>query len=363
MTRSLRPKRSPIFLAYTNPAIRYLKDGTLDFTPFFRDSSYVQGSLPQLLEGGVKFVSLSIGLVLPELFCGSLGVARLFQLISTFIAEVREHSELAELITSPSEFTTLGHSCKLGIVLHLTGVRLGFQVRLLEGFYQLGVRAIHPPFGEKGLTKDVIREMQKLGILIDLSHSSDRAFWQILRWSQGPIIASHSNCRALCPVQRNLTDRQIKAIAVRGGVIAVHFTSGFIDPCWKEKFINTGFYEELSRWEKNLRKKYCDPHHFLFHRFNAEKWFRSHLHRLQKSIPPPGLSMLIEHINRVVDIAGIDHIAVGGDYDLGSVPSEIDRAGKLQNLARALQESGYNKTELRKILYQNLIRIYREVMR
>ena len=124
-----------------------------------------------------------------------------------------------------------------------------------------------------------------------------------------------------------------------------------------DRIRTSGFYEKLRAWESEMRNRFPDPHEYMAHRFNMDTWEKSELYALQRSIPRPPLSRLIDHLDRMVELAGIDCVGVGTDYDLGSVPSEIEFADDLPNLTRALVERGYGDDDIKKIWGGNFLRV------
>ena len=191
-----------------------------------------------------------------------------------------------------------------------------------------------------------------------MSHSSDQAFREILDIVEGPVIASHSNCRSLCDVSRNMTDDQIEVVGENGGVIGLHFASGFIEKEYMDRLRASGFYERLREWEAELLRQHPDPFDYLAHRFDVDAWRASELSAMQTGVPPAPLAKLIDHVDRMVELAGIDHVGVGTDYTLGSIPAELAPADKLPNLTHALIERGYSEEDLRKIWFGNFMRVF-----
>ena len=163
-------------------------------------------------------------------------------------------------------------------------------------------------FGE-----EVVKKMNKLGMMVDVSHVGEQTFWDVIRISSKPVIASHSSVYSLCPVPRNLKDDQIKAIAKNGGVIHINFNPGFID--------------------KNYNKE-------------------THPAR-------PPISMIIDHINYIVKLVGIDYVGIGSDFDgIEETPAEMDGVQDFPKLTKALLKAGYSKADVRKILGENFLRVY-----
>lgn len=368
-----------LFLSYVNPATRFAADGAVDFTPFFQESRWVQGSLPRMRRGGVDAVALSFGLNEPELYPGQAGVSRLLLLLSAFHRAAKAHSRAMEIARGVKDIRRIHAAGKVAILLHLTGVPLNRSLDWLQAFYALGVRTVHVSFDmESGQTqvnvwrddapltpfgRDVIREMGRLRMMVDLAHASDRMIRQVLAVADGPVIVSHTMCRALCDTKRNITDEQIRRVAARGGVIGIHFAAQLMDGDYARRQAASGFHAALKHWDDRLRRKYPDPFEYAAHRYNQEAWMKTRACRLQQSVPLPPLSRVIDHIDHLVNVAGIDHVGIGSDYDLGTIPVELNRVDKLPNLTRALLARGYGKADVRKILGDNFMRVYGQVLK
>lgn len=372
-TTELLHESAPVFIGYMNAAARYRPDGGLDYSPFFNKTPHIQGSLPRLLKGGVDVAVISFGVNHPDLFPAEEGVARVFQQLGAFLRGVRRHADKITVASSMTDVRRARREGKLAVILHLTGVRLAGNLELLSAYHAVGVRCIHPPFdaatnervdlwgGDTGLTsfgKHVVLEMQRLGMVVDLAHASDRLFRDVLRVAVGPVIVSHGTCRAISPTKRNMTDDQIRAVAATGGVIGIHFAGQLIDEEHLRSMQESGFYEALRAWESELRAKHPDRFDYLAHRFDFAAWARTKAYALQQDVPPPRFDKLIEHVDRIVELAGIDHVGIGADYDLGNVPPKLDRADKLPNLTRALRERGYPARDVRKLLGRNFLRVF-----
>ncbi|MEO7444585.1 MAG: dipeptidase [Ferruginibacter sp.] len=207
------------------------------------------------------------------------------------------------------------------------------------------------PLPHKGLTdfgKQVVNKMNQLGMLVDVSHAGDQTFWDVIALSTKPIIASHSSVYSLVPSRRNLKDDQIKAIAKNGGVIQVNFHPGFIDTSYdrkEEAFIKRHQAEMDSVMKAGLQEYYALD--FLFARYPAEK----------NSVRPP-LSMLIDHIDYIAKLVGVDYVGLGSDFDgINSTPQQLDDVSTYPLITKALLERGYSKKDVYKILGGNFLRV------
>jgi membrane dipeptidase len=204
----------------------------------------------------------------------------------------------------------------------------------------------------KGLTefgKQVIRKMNELGVMVDVSHVGEQTFQDITAISTKPIIASHSCVWNLCPVRRNLKDYQIKAIAASGGVIFLNFYAGFIDSTYEKK--RTAFIEKHQPEVDALIKQGNQKD------YAAMQIAERYPEELKAMLP--SISVLMDHLDYIVQLVGVDHVGIGSDFDgIEAPPLELDGVEKLPLFTKALLERGYNKKEIRKILGGNFIRVF-----
>jgi len=254
------------------------------------------------------------------------------------------------------------------------------DVRLLRDFYRLGVRYmtltwsntnewadssgdVNNPQIEhhNGLTdsgKQIVLEMNRLGMMVDISHVSDKTFYDAIAVSKAPIIASHSSARALTNHLRDMTDDMLRAVAKNGGVVQVNFNSRFIDENYRLADIALAkdraaaikaYIDQLKASGKTIT--FMDSDRIL------RQWVAK--------IPRPPLKSLIDHIDHVAKVAGIDHVGLGSDFDgvSGATPEGIDSAADLPKITQALLDRGYSADDLRKLLGGNLLRVFREVER
>ena len=200
------------------------------------------------------------------------------------------------------------------------------------------------PFG-----KDVVHEMNRLGMIVDISHTADKTFWDALETSTAPIFASHSSARAISNVPRNMTDEMIIALAKKGGVIQINFDCGYLNPDVAKD--EAAQQAKMAPVIAELRNKYKDDAEGLQ---KAMQEFR----RGQPQGKRATLGDVMKHINHVVDIAGVDAVGLGSDFDgVGCVPEGLDGVDKWPNLTRALLEDGYTQTDIIKIYGGNTLRL------
>ncbi len=203
----------------------------------------------------------------------------------------------------------------------------------------------------KGLTdfgKEVVQRMNQLGMLIDVSHAGEQTFWDVIKISTKPIIASHSSAYSLTPHRRNLKDDQIKAIAKNGGVIQVNFNPGFIDNTFGKK--ETAFFQKHAAENDSLMKAGMGDFYtkdYLYNKYAVES----------NSMRPP-LSMLIDHIDYIARLVGVDYVGLGSDFDgINLTPQQLDDVTSYPLITKALVGKGYSRKEITKILGGNFLRV------
>jgi membrane dipeptidase len=241
---------------------------------------------------------------------------------------------------------------------------------VLNVFYRLGVRymtltwafnnnwadASTEPPRHNGLTdfgKDVVRRMNDLGMMVDISHVSDRTFYDVLEASRAPVVATHSCCRALTNVPRNMTDQMIRDLAGRGGVIHTNFHEGFLSQQYVEA--RAPFKAEMDGQEEELEARYAsDP-------AACARALRRLLPEHEARLPRPSFVDVADHIDHVKNLVGVDYVGIGSDFDGAFMPVGLEGAEQLPNLTAELLRRGYTEAELFKILGENTLRVMEEV--
>ena len=200
------------------------------------------------------------------------------------------------------------------------------------------------PFG-----KELVAEMNRLGILIDVSHISDASFYDVLKYSDRPVVATHSCCRALCSHPRNMTDDMIRSLASAGGVIQTNFYPLFLDSCFAEVLSGSGLEEKGGYVEKEFINDPSDP-------LKRAAW-----NRIQdeiQALPRPSFKLIADHIDHVVALAGIDHVGIGSDFDgIEVTPEGMEDISMMPKLFEELRRRGYSDGDLEKIASGNFFRI------
>jgi membrane dipeptidase len=403
MTEALDPdalhRDATVVLGYCNPAMRTYADH-LDATWFLEDDPIVQGSLPRYREGGVDAIVLSVGAPIEctrpptdaitrtpgerlwePVFPGAQSVQFLLRALDALHAVIDGNPDRLGLALKAEDVPRLNAEGRIAIFLHLTGAWINGDLAVLRTYHRLGVRGIHlvveglPEVGDGAndapvngglspLGRDIVREMDRLGMVVDVSHASEAATWDILEVAKGPVVASHSCARVLCDINRNLWDDQLKAIAETGGVVGVHFSAGMACQEYLDKLLATPTYDRYYQTIERLRARYPDPWEFMAHRNDPEEW--KDIPGAAGAAPPaaelPTLDVLLDQIDYLVNLIGVDHVGLGPDYDIGDPPLGVEHAGKMRNFTEALIARGYAVEDLRKILGDNWLRVYRRVL-
>ena len=325
-------------------------------------------------EGGLDAQFFSIW-VEPQLFGGSgpRAVKRADDQINAVRQLAERHPDLWELATSAADARRIAAEGKMAA---FTGLEGGYAIddRLenVARYYEMGVRYMSPAWtvstdwagssGDSGATrglsefgKQVIREMNRLGMMVDVSHVSDPTFWDIVHTSTQPVIATHSGCRAIANVPRNLSDEMIKGLANTGGVVNVIFYPEHLEPGWSEKKKKVDA-EIAPLVQRASEEEKGDAVH--------KKMARDRVRRetFAKRLPPVTVSRLVDHIDHIVKLVGIDHVGIGSDFDgVQSTLSDLPDVAALPNLTRELLRRGYSEEDIHKILGGNMLRVMEEV--
>jgi membrane dipeptidase len=209
-----------------------------------------------------------------------------------------------------------------------------------------------------GLTKfgrDVVREMNRLGMMVDVSHVSDKTFWDVMETTRAPVIASHSSARALADVPRNLTDEQMRAIAMSGGIVMVNFYASFVDDAWREAWSATSAEREaLTAAAAAQYRERGEPVPYSVALKVDRDYYAAHAATLKR----PSFERVVEHIDHAAKMAGINHVGIGTDFDgFGILPEGLESAADLPKVFRALEQRGYTREQMRKIAGENLLRV------
>lgn len=331
--------------------------------------------LPRLRQGGVGAVFFS-AYVASSYTEGNHSANRALQMIDTIRHDiVARYPNDFEFATTAAQ---IEDAHRRGKIAALIGIEGGHAIedspRLLRDFFALGVRYMtltHTNTNDwadssgdmtkpgvthhNGLTplgKDIVLEMNRLGMMVDISHVADRTFWDALEISKAPLIASHSSCRALTDVPRNMTDEMIQALAKKGGVIQINFNCGFLSQRAADAEKNSPL---MPKFEAIMKQYANQPE-------ERKKALEALMEEAKKTQVRATLEELLAHIDHVRKIAGVDAIGIGSDYDgVECVPEQMDDVSKFPVLTRALLERGYTAADIKKIYGGNTLRLMRQV--
>jgi membrane dipeptidase len=326
------------------------------------------------LEGGLDAQFFSIW-VEPQLFGGGgqSAMKRADDQIAAVRALTQSHPEIWKFATTSADIRNIASEGKLAA---LTGLEGGYaideKIENVERYYKLGVRYMSPAWSvstswagssgdaagqTRGLNdfgKQVVREMNRLGMMVDVSHVSDPTFWDIVNTSTKPVVATHSGCRAIADVPRNLTDEMIRALAKTRGVVNVIFYPEHLEPGWSEKKKKVEA-EIATLVQRASEQETGDAVH--------KKLARDRVRREEfaKRLPPVNVSRLVDHIDHVVKLVGIDYVGIGSDFDgVQAELSDLPDVSRLPNLTRELLRRGYSEADIDKILGGNMLRVMEE---
>ncbi len=286
-----------------------------------------QLDLPRLAEGGVTAQVFAVFIEDKYLPAGA--VKQAVRVVDALYQELTDNSDVMSLATSADDVVAAKATGKVAGILAIEGAEaLEGDLGVLRAFYRLGLRLVTVTWsrrnqaadgvGERctggGLTtfgKSLAQECNRLGILLDISHLAPAGVRDVLGLSQQPVVASHSNAYALCPHPRNLTDEQMRQVAASGGVVCVTFVPAFLVPEGKGV----------------------------------------------------ALKHVLDHLDHIANVAGIDHVGIGSDFDgiFAPLPVGLEDASQVPNITAGLLERGYADTDVRKVLGENLLRVFRQV--
>lgn len=327
---------------------------------------------------GAEFFSIWVD---PEKYKGQYA-HRAFDMIDSVHEQVRRHPQDMVMAYSAEDIVRArtGPHKRLATLMGVEGGHaIENDIRILRDYYRLGARYMTltwmntnewadasgddtdpqvqhhgglTPFG-----KDIVREMNRLGMMVDVSHVSDKTFWDVINTTKAPVIASHSSARAITNHYRNMDDSMLRAVAKNGGVVQVNFASFFDDQTFltqyqlQQQAIKQSFQELDERLKDATPEVRTREHEKL-----EDEWARR--------IPRPPLKSLIDHFDHIAKVAGVDHVGIGSDFDgITSAPEGIDSAADLPKITEALMARGYTAQDMRKILGGNLLRVFRDVER
>jgi membrane dipeptidase len=298
---------------------------------------------------------------------------RALDMISLVKEQTERHADVLEPATTAADIRRIARKGKIAALMGIEGGHaIEDSLHTLRMFHQLGVRYMtlthtntndwadseadlnnpnvkhHNGLAEFG--RQVVREMNRLGMMVDISHVADKTFYDVIETTAAPVIASHSSCRNLADHTRNMSDDMLRALAKNGGVIMINFYDGFVDgkkaalamqSRAKQEEVNQLYANDPKRAEAEM-----------------QKW------REANPMPKTPLSVLVDHFVHVIKVAGIDHVGIGSDFDgVPGLPEGMEDVSKLPNITIELLKRGYSDADIKKVLGENLLRVMTQVER
>ncbi len=314
----------PIIDGHTDYVLSLLETGR----DFLTESDSGHVDLPRARRGNVAAMLSAV--FIRDAYLPGQALARTLRAVDRLLETIAASGGRMQLVTNVAELERCLRDGTFGAILHFEGAEaIDPEFAVLRLGYRLGLRSlgltwsrpniyaegVGPEDRGRGLTqlgRALVRACNELGVLLDVSHLNDAGFWDVLECSTQPVVASHSNCRALCAVPRNLTDEQIRALAAKGGLLGINFHVGFL-------------------------------------RAGAER--------------PEDVSLgdVIAHIDHVAELVGVDYVAFGSDFDGATMPRDLPDVAALPWLVEALLRHGYDDAAVSKICYENWLRVFRTV--
>jgi len=302
-------------------------------------------------------------------------------LIDSVYEQASRHPDRMMMAFSAEDIERAHQQKKLAALLGIEGGHsIENDIHLLRDFYRLGVRYMTLSWSNtnewadssgdiddpkiphhNGLTdfgKQVVLEMNRLGMIVDISHVADKTFWDTLATTKAPVIASHSSARALSNHPRNMTDDMLRAVTSNGGVVQVNFFSAFDDQKYLDAFLAQSKERNAAVAQYLAQKKAAGQTVSYLDEDRIDREWNA-------KIPRPPLKSLIDNIDHIAKVAGMDHVGLGSDFDgvSGATPEGIDSAADLPKITQALLDRGYSAGDIRKILGGNILRVFKEVER
>jgi membrane dipeptidase len=331
--------------------------------------------IPRMREGGLGAIFFSIWI--PSKVTGPTAVQKALQQIDAVREQVRKHPKDLVLATTAEQIRQAHKNGKIAASMGVEGGHMiNSDLGVLRKYAGLGVcymtlthsgndewadsstdKAVHNGLTDFG--KDVVREMNRLGVMVDISHVSDKTFYDALEVSRAPLLASHSSCRAICDAPRNMADQMMKDLAAKGGVIQINYHVGFLSQEFRnaekaDPKINEAIAEEVTKRCGGDANEGCML-------IEGDRITREYV--AKGILPRVDYTKIIEHIDHAVKVAGLDHVGLGSDFDGANMPYGMEDASMLPKITEALLKKGYSDGDVKKILGENTLRLMTDVER
>jgi membrane dipeptidase len=327
--------------------------------------------IPRMREGGLDAIFFSIWM--DGAITGPVAVKRALDQIDAVREAVRTHPNDLVLATTAADIRRAASEKKIAALMGVEGGHMiDNDLGVLRTFAALGVRymtlthSLNTPWadssGDKpahdGLTpfgKDVVREMNRLGMMVDISHVADKTFFDALETTRAPLLASHSSARAIANAPRNMTDDMLRAMTKNGGVVMINYHAGFLSEAFR---VAKRSPELQARFDEVTKR--CGDNEGCSIPANDRI---SHDAMMNGELPKVTWDAIVEHIDHVAKIAGVDHVGLGSDFDGATMPIGMEDASKLPKITDALLKKGYSERDIEKILGGNVLRVMEAVER
>ena len=331
--------------------------------------------IPRMREGGLGAIFFSIWI--PSKVTGPNAVQKALDQIDAVREQVRRHPKELMLATTVDQIRQAHKDERIAALMGVEGGHMiASDLGVLRTYAALGVRymtlthsgnnewadsstdkAVHNGLTDFG--KDVVREMNRLGVMVDISHVSDKTFYDALEASKAPLFASHSSCRAICDAPRNMTDQMMKDLAAKGGIVQINYHVGFLSQEFRnaekaDPKINEAIAQEVTKRCGSDANEGCML-------IEGDRVTREYV--VKGVLPRVDYTKIIEHIDHAVKVAGIDHVGLGSDFDGANMPYGMEDATMLPKITEALLNKGYSEGDVRKILGENTLRLMTDVER
>jgi membrane dipeptidase len=351
-------------------------DAHIDTPRYFVDEGYrlsdqhdyYELDIPRMKKGKLGAVLFGI-YVQPQDYPQQRWLPRSLECLEALHREVAANSKDMEFAYSAADVERIHKSGKLAALASLEGGHLiADSVGVLQSFYRQGIRymtlahfqsnafadsmtdsATHNGLSKAG--RGLVHEMNRMGMMVDVSHISDRAVLDAVEVSKAPVLASHSSVKSIAPIVRNMPDEVIKAIAKKGGIVCINFHAGYLDQAAYDVYIANR--PARDKEIKDVLSSSSDPARWERVRTIQRKYFAK--------MPKVDYTLLLKHIDHVAKVAGPDHIALGSDFDgiSGMAPAGMEDVSKYPALVKGLMEMGYSDDDIRKIMGRNILRVMR----
>ncbi|MGC2330610.1 MAG: dipeptidase [Candidatus Acidiferrales bacterium] len=359
--------RSLVIDTHTDTTQRLLADD-FDLAAAHSDGSI---DIPRMREGGVGAIFFAVWI--PGTVTGAEALRRALAQIEAVHRSVARHRRDLVLARTAQDILAARAAGRIAVLLAVEGGHmLNHDLGVLRQYADLGVRymtlthmrntdwadasteaPLHNGLSDFG--KNVIREMNRLGMAVDVSHASDKAVADVLATSEAPVFASHSSCHAICATPRNLRDDLIRAIAAKGGVVQINFHMGFISQKFRDAEKAGAEFERAI--EAEVKRRVGEAHaRFMIEADNVVREMVA-----AGKLPRVEWTDIVDHIDRAVKIAGTDHVGLGSDFDGANMPYGMEDASRLPQITDALLDRGYSEEEIQMILGGNMLRFLQDV--